>query len=454
MSSRFRIRTPQGQELSFASDEMFQDFVRSGALSEGDLIYDASTGEWSPALTHSLVLEVQAGAESAGGGHSSPEKRGGAPDTDGSPPEGDAQARPPTDEHSASGASEFDLAPEQTPAEASAASVREMEEERAAEFEQQPRGPSGLQAEEGSQGLLKDVHHDPLIPEASRRASDSPSGPGSSPPRVGDREPPKRSRKQRARDGGAGWGVSGRFVMWVLALGAIGVAGLLGADLVALAIGAGGADEDGPADVSVLPDTEEALQSRAESRFLGSMRPLFMSLPAVPSTWLSGHYLASASEYPDVAAAWSTYFERIRDSRDDETEIYSEAFLSALDDARVTGANRTLRLAAALSRFERNGALRVAHYQRVEELAVAALDLHDLLLEREDRITYEPAVGPRVSADPVLQAAGSDPETQDLLEAALDRVLDALSAGGEGPVEAQALPQWIFEGLRRAVESE
>jgi hypothetical protein len=66
MSSRFRIRTPQGQELSFASDEMFQDFVRSGALSEGDLIYDASTGEWSPALTHSLVLEVQAGAESAG----------------------------------------------------------------------------------------------------------------------------------------------------------------------------------------------------------------------------------------------------------------------------------------------------------------------------------------------------------------------------------------------------
>jgi hypothetical protein len=242
--------------------------------------------------------------------------------------------------------------------------------------------------------------------------------------------------------------------MWMVALGAIGAVGLLGPDLVALAVGSGGTDEDAPADVPVLPDTEEALQSRAKIRFLGSMRPRFMSLPAVPSTWLSGHYLANASEYPDVAAAWSTYSERIRDSRDEETEVYSEAFLSTLDDARVTGANRTLRLAAALSRFERDGALRVAHYDRVEELAGAALDLHDLLLEREDRITYEPAVGPRVSADPVLQAAGSDPETQDLLEGALDRVLDALSAGGDGPVEAQALPEWIFEGLRVAVESE
>ncbi len=67
---------------------------------------------------------------------------------------------------------------------------------------------------------------------------------------------------------------------------------------------------------------------------------------------------------------------------------------------------------------------------------------------------HEPAVGTRVSVDPILQAAGSDPETQELLEAALDRVLDALSARGEGPVEAAALPGWVFDGLRDVVAPE
>lgn len=59
MAVRFRIRTPGGQELSFASQEMFEDFVRSGDLSPDDLVYDGETGSWSPARTHPTVLEVQ-----------------------------------------------------------------------------------------------------------------------------------------------------------------------------------------------------------------------------------------------------------------------------------------------------------------------------------------------------------------------------------------------------------
>lgn len=59
MAVRFRIRTPAGQELSFASQEMFEDFVRSGDLSPDDLVYDGETGSWSPARTHPTVLEVQ-----------------------------------------------------------------------------------------------------------------------------------------------------------------------------------------------------------------------------------------------------------------------------------------------------------------------------------------------------------------------------------------------------------
>jgi len=59
MSVRFRIRTSAGQELSFATHEMFEDFVRSGDLSPDDLVYDREIGSWAPARTHPLVLEIE-----------------------------------------------------------------------------------------------------------------------------------------------------------------------------------------------------------------------------------------------------------------------------------------------------------------------------------------------------------------------------------------------------------
>jgi hypothetical protein len=59
MSVAFRIRTSAGQELSFASHEMFEDFVRSGDLSPDDLVYDVETSSWSPARTHPIVLEIE-----------------------------------------------------------------------------------------------------------------------------------------------------------------------------------------------------------------------------------------------------------------------------------------------------------------------------------------------------------------------------------------------------------
>ena len=62
---RFRIRTSAGQELSFASHEMFEDFVRSGDLSPDDLLYDAENGSWAPARTHPIVLDIEYEKEEA-----------------------------------------------------------------------------------------------------------------------------------------------------------------------------------------------------------------------------------------------------------------------------------------------------------------------------------------------------------------------------------------------------
>ena len=230
---------------------------------------------------------------------------------------------------------------------------------------------------------------------------------------------------------------------------------ILGPDLVALAMNTSAAkpgDPDG--EEPILADTEEALRERASARFLSRALNSLSGLPAVPEDWLDGRYLANASQYPGVSDTWTAYLEAVRRLRVDETELYSASYLSALDDARVSGATRTLRLASALSRFESDRPARAAHYDRVTELATAALGLHDLLLEREQAIEYEPAVGTRISADPILQAASADPETQRLVEAALDRVLDALSARGAGPVAAAGVRTWIFEGLRDVVVPE
>ena len=69
----------------------------------------------------------------------------------------------------------------------------------------------------------------------------------------------------------------------------------------------------------------------------------------------------------------------------------------------------------------------------------------------EESITYEPVQGPSLSADPVIQAVGVDEATQELLNGALDRVLDALSADGLGPVDADLVPSWVVEGFREAI---
>lgn len=460
MNARFRIRTPQGQELSFGSEEMFADFVRSGELSAGDLVYDATTGEWSPALTHSLVLGLQAGDRDEGSAES------GTTGPDGAG--GQAPSSPAEGAVGAAGASKgglgdpaglgFELAPEQTPEEAAAAFVKELEAERESTFERREE-MRGLKPDESGTGLLHDVERTPPGPpsgpsptDRSGFAADATEAVSteavSAPSRKSEKAP---SRKRSSR----GPVLSGGFLFWLLALGVVGAGVVFGPDLVALAMNADGTGSgELETGVPILPDTEEALRERASARFLSRALSALSGLPAVPREWLDGRYLSNASAYPGVREAWNAYLEAVRRLRVDEAELYSAAYLSALDDARASGATRTLRLASALSRFERDRPVRAAHYDRVTELTTAAIDLHDLLVEREEAITYEPAVGTRLSTDPILQAASADPETQQLLEAALDRVLDALSARELGPVEAAGVRTWMFEGLRDVVAPE
>src|SRR5680860_341926 len=161
MSARFRIRTPQGQDLSFGSEEMFADFVKSGELSAGDLVYDATTGEWSPALTHSLVLGLQAGDRDEGSAESGATGPDAAGDqTPSSPEEGarDAAGTSKSGLGDPSGLG-FELAPEQ----AAAAFVKELEAERESTFERREE-MRGLKPDESGAGLPRDLERTPPGP--------------------------------------------------------------------------------------------------------------------------------------------------------------------------------------------------------------------------------------------------------------------------------------------------
>src|SRR5690606_24890084 len=111
---------------------------------------------------------------------------------------------------------------------------------------------------------------------------------------------------------------------------------------------------------------------------------------------------------------------------------------------------RTLRLSRATEDFRAATTLRAAHWDHVERLALAALRAHDALVQAEGTIRYEPARGPAVSADPVIEAAGRTPEAQALLEDMLDSIFLELHAAS-GPGEAARVRAWVYEGLIAAV---
>lgn len=439
MAVRFRIRTPSGQELSFGSLEMFTEFVRSGELAVDDLVYDGETGEWAPARTHPLVLQVEAEGGDAGSGA----ERGG---TGSSLKGGGTSSRSP----SSAGELGLELAPEpDAPSreQAVAAFKAKMDAERAFEFDD-TRSIGGLRMGSGASGLLEGI-------EAPTAPATEPAGVVPRPWRrrveqaadieAGHRPLPAKARRHAPRRGG------GRAL--VLALGGAAIIALVyvGPGLAARIGGwATGAGEDAGI-ARPIPDTEEALRARAEERFLASSISMLRALPAIPRGWLDGAYLAQPSAYPQIREVWERYLTTIREVRSTEVERFRAAYLRALDDANVEGPTRTLRLTSASTAFLEEAPRRETHYARVERLAAAAIELHDDLTAIEGSITHEPAGGPGVSADPVLEAAGVDADAQAILDGLLDEVVDALDADGVGPRETAAVRRWVWDAFRETV---
>lgn len=440
MAVRFRIRTSQGQELSFASHEMFEEFVRSGDLAPDDLVYDGETSEWAPARTHPLVLEIEYEKEEEAEAEAKEAEP--APTTAADlglslaeappPPPGDADSfglelAPPT--------------PHRSPEEENRAFVDKMASERAMNQafggDLPSAGVQGIRMEDSS-ALAEMVKAEPKPEPKPRRLRP---------------EPPARIKVARPKPKRTGRKLAAAVVL----LGVVGSGGYFAMGLM------GSPDMDTPVDsLTIAPDpvppppprqpviasTEDAVRGRARERFLSSTQALLAALQPIPAAWLSGPYFALPSDHPDVLSVWQSYRATIRTVRAGDEARYRTAYESALDDAGIADPDeRARRIATATTAFAARVPDLDAHWGRVEALAVAAIQGHNALLEVEGLVLYDPTGTTGRPAGLGVGTSGRDSDAQlrlDQVIALMQRVLDA---DGLGPREGANVREWVGGGF-------
>jgi hypothetical protein len=170
----------------------------------------------------------------------------------------------------------------------------------------------------------------------------------------------------------------------------------------------------------------------------------------VPAIWLDGRYIADADDYPGVKAYWERYEEFVDAVQEQDTALFRRGFVSRLEEQDLSGPIISIRLARALETFEASQPARDTVYGRMESLATASLDLHELLVARTDDIEYDPITESRASRQPILEAWSDDPYLRDSIWALLDRITRQLAyLEGEDADSRSDLTERLFQELRR-----
>jgi len=261
--------------------------------------------------------------------------------------------------------------------------------------------------------------------------------------------------------------VGGKVLMAILALGVLGGGAYFGTQFVqrlpatATPDGDDGVDpvETGPIEIvppppapePVIGSAEPVVRERALERFLTSTQSLIRDLPSIPDVWPEGEYLTRPSEHSDVLDIWQNYLATIRRVRAGDDDRYRVAYQAALDDAAVQGEAREIRLSAAMSDLAAVASLRVAHYDRVEALASAAIQSHTALLEVEGLILFDVTGTTGVQDGIGVATYGRDAATQLLLDQVLDLLSATLDGDGLGPGGAVNVREWVWDGFLDAV---
>jgi len=179
----------------------------------------------------------------------------------------------------------------------------------------------------------------------------------------------------------------------------------------------------------LMPQMRALAQSALAEVFAGIRRDWGASdRVTAPSTdWLSGAYLANASQFSDVEGFWDGMQGLILDGAGSvDLATFDAAYGVRLQAEAVSDSDGALMRERADSGFVAASAAREATYARVLALIDAALGLHAFLVANESNIAYVPALTGTI--DPVLEASTGSPEIRAGMEGGIDEVTDALAA--------------------------
>jgi hypothetical protein len=201
-----------------------------------------------------------------------------------------------------------------------------------------------------------------------------------------------------------------------------------------------GEDLAGVAPVPSVPEGLEAPVARAlravNSRFdvaVDSLRSVHGLADRPPPEWLSGYYLAHASEFPGVRAFWDDYGSLVGELRARDPELYLETAVRAASDPDP---ERSRAVEAYLEdRYRVVRPYRRERYIQLTRVAQRAMELHDFLEANEAEIRFTPATGPEIPLDPIMEAEVERTEIRSELLQRMDALFQALdlSRGGGAP---------------------
>ena len=141
--------------------------------------------------------------------------------------------------------------------------------------------------------------------------------------------------------------------------------------------------------------------------------------------WLSGRYLATASEYPEAETFWEGMSDLMVAAAGIDLTTFDAAYGEELQRQAVSEADGALMRARADSGFVAAATARAATHQQLEDLIDAALRLHSFLVSNEASIEHVPASS--ATADPILEAVPATPELRSSMEGLIGNVTNALS---------------------------
>ena len=202
------------------------------------------------------------------------------------------------------------------------------------------------------------------------------------------------------------------------------------------------------------PELEATIQDAEGSAFrdmmlaMDSLRTVY-DVARGPREWLTGRYLANASDFGDVESYWRRYRDYVAELSARDEEMFRFGFVRRLEKSGLEGAVLSMRLARSTEEFRASGGARDSVYAAMDGMARAALNLHALLVASEDDIVYTPVRPGVVTRDPVLEAVPNNAELRTRIWEDLDRLFGYMDVVRGGvPGSGDQLGDAALEGIR------